>query len=277
MDQGVCNRYQNMTYGLKVSRGGMAIVAVSAALLVGGCGPEVPKCDDPEVIELVKNITRDQIMVRTQPVLAAALAHGSQPGVPAGEKAEAEKLAAKMKERIAQSALVLESIVLDRFDKDVGKYQCKAKLGASIPGDLIEALKSNEMMATQLAIGGAMIGKDMFQELKSTSDRVSYTVQLTAKENKIYVEMKGMDKVVDSYQLVYGAAVMSGLGKISSERLRAEQQTRAAESEARANADENIRAEQKAEYERQAAERERERRARDEELARQNPGFRPKK
>jgi hypothetical protein len=259
------------------SRGGIRNVAVCAALLIGGCGPDVPKCDDPAVIELVKNITREQIAARMQLMLAAASAHGSQPNVPANEKAEAEKLAVKAKDRIAQSALALESILVNGFDKDVGKYQCKAKLSASIPNDLIDTLKSNELMAAQLAIVGAMGGKDIFEEMKSASDMVSYSVQLTAKENKIYVELKGMDKVVDSYQLVYNAQIMSGLSRISAERLRAEQQAKAAEVEARAKAEEEIRAEQRAEYERQVAEREQERRAREAELMRQNPSYRPKK
>jgi flagellar biosynthesis regulator FlbT len=266
-----------MTNWLNGTRGGINIVAVSAALLIGGCGPDTPKCDDPAVIELVKNITREQITARAQPILAAAAAHGSQPNIPPGEKAEAGKLVATVKERIAQSALALESILVDGYDKDIGKYQCKAKLAASIPADLIDALKSNEMMAAQLAISGAMVGRNMFEELKSTSDMVSYTVQLTAKENRIYVELKGMDKVVDSYQLVFSALVMSGLNRISAERLRIEQQAKAAEAEARANAEEEIRAEQKAEYERQVAERELERRAKEAELMRQNPSYRPKK
>ena len=212
-----------------------------------------------------------------QLMLAAASVHGSQPNVPANEKAEAEKLAVKVKDRIAQSALALESILVNGFDKDVGKYQCKAKLSASIPNDLIDTLKSNELMAAQLAIVGAMGGKDIFEEMKSASDMVSYSVQLTAKENKIYVELKGIDKVVDSYQLVYNAQIMSGLSRISAERLRAEQQAKAAEVEARAKAEEEIRAEQRAEYERQVAEREQERRAREAELMRQNPSYRPKK
>ncbi len=212
-----------------------------------------------------------------QLMLAAASVHGSQPNVPANEKAEAEKLAVKVKDRIAQSALALESILVNGFDKDVGKYQCKAKLSASIPNDLIDTLKSNELMAAQLAIVGAMGGKDIFEEMKSASDMVSYSVQLTAKENRIYVELKGIDKVVDSYQLVYNAQIMSGLSRISAERLRAEQQAKAAEVEARAKAEEEIRAEQRAEYERQVAEREQERRAREAELMRQNPSYRPKK
>lgn len=266
-----------MTNILDSSKGGMKSAAVLVAFIVGGCGPEVPKCDDPNVVELVKGITRDQIALRTQVALAAASAHGSQPGVPANEKAEAARLAAGVKARIQQSALGLETIVADRFDKDIGKYQCKAKLTASIPTDLINALRANEMMAMQLAIGGAMVGKDMFEELKSVSDAVSYSVQLTANNKEVHVEAKGMDQVVAAYQLSYGALVMSELRKISAERMRAEQQAKEAEAEARNAAEASIRAEQRAEFEMQAAQREQERRAREADLARQNPAFRPRK
>lgn len=193
--------------------GSRIVASVLACCILSGCGAEVPKCDNPGAIEVLKSIVRDQVALSLQAIVQPMKLVLNNPAATPEDREMVAQIDKLVSERSRGVVLVVETVTAKSFDKEVGKYTCEATLSGKLGADLIDAVKANPMFAVQIFAAQA-IGIDLLEQLKSPSDSVEYTVQLTTDSKQIRVVAKGMDKVVAAYQSGISAIVMTKISEL---------------------------------------------------------------
>lgn len=193
--------------------GGLSVFA----LVLASCGTDVPKCDDPSVVDMVKSIVRENTEKLSSPMLAAGLQN-----LPQEEEAKLASLRNSLSTHLKSMPLSVEAIIVDGFNKEAGKYSCGAKLSSNLPEQLASAWKNNKMAGFMGAVV-ASTGNDLMADLVSPSNDIKYSVQLTADKKQMIVNVSGFDKVADAYKGAVSAAMMNQIVEIE-ERLKVTKQ-----------------------------------------------------